>query len=135
MPALSKSERWPDIYNFRNSSLFLLVWQFCVILSWESVSCFTDFFFFSLPQLLRSTTACFNETTFVITDCSCGLAAGLDSIGFSENRSAKWLCGICSVRCKMCGICLSLKIYCSYWSSLVSSLTVRRVPYLSVLSR
>lgn len=65
----------------------------------------------SEPQLSCSTSACLNETTFIITNYSCGLAAGLNSVGFSENRSAEWLHGICSVRCEMCTICLSLQIY------------------------
>lgn len=46
-----------------------------VIFCWSS-----DF-----PQFLCSTSACLNETTFTITNSSCGLAAGLNSIGFSEN--------------------------------------------------
>lgn len=45
---------------------------------------------FDLSQLLRSSSTCFNVTTSIKTGSSCGLTGGLDSIGFSENRSAKW---------------------------------------------
>lgn len=53
--------------------------------------------YFDLSQLLYSTSTCFNVTTSIKTGFSRGLTAGLDNIGFSENRLAKW--------CKMCNIC------------------------------
>lgn len=40
---------------------------------------------FDLSQLLHSTSTCFNATTSIKTGSSCGLTAGLDKTGFSEN--------------------------------------------------
>lgn len=48
----------------------------------ELASCFADLLI--LFSFLHSKSACFNETIFIITDNLCGLAAVLDSIGFSE---------------------------------------------------